>query len=166
MYVFFLLFSLLFLTSFHTSLLNGQKTLFYRGLGLLGITTIIFGIIGGLGRVRAIVKVDTFIAALALSFSFHLVFFVLFPVTFDRSVTMFLLNTLNTKKYSCITQNNLETNFINTYVKEQQAIPRRVFEQKQIGFIEENGACINATSKTTSFLYFSEVIKLLYAVKK
>ncbi len=93
--------------------------------------------------------------------SLNLCFFVLFPVTFDRSVTMFLLNTLNQSSY---TERGLEEKFINDYVISQKAIKRRIEEQSIIGFAKDDNK-LELSSKAKTFLKISDIINKIYSVK-
>jgi len=166
----FLLFSLIFILFFHSPLFSKQKVLFYRGAGLLVVTTIITLLIEIIiFNRRWKLKTETLIAALVLSFAIHLSFFVVFPVTFDRSITMYLLNTLKRKQNSEIckglNEKELEELFIKEYVKESQAVNRRIVEQSLIDFVERQDDCIQLTAKGDKFLRTSEVIKKIYGIR-
>ena len=163
----FALFTLLFLGLFHTPLLNSQKVLFYRGSLLLGLTALTFLLISGVCKRVLRVRFETILAAIVMSASLHLAFFVTFPVTFDRSVTMYLLNRLNTSQSrQCpgLTPEAMQAVFIKEYVKEQQAIARRIREQSIINMLEEKNRCVVVTARAQKFLQFSELVKKLYGI--
>lgn len=159
------LFSLVFLLLFRTPLFASQTVLFYRGNILLALTLIMLFLISGLQRRIFKVRFETVLAAIIMSASIHLAIFVVFPVTFDRSVTMYLLNRLNTSQSpTCqgLTPQQMEQLFIKEYVKRDQAIARRVKEQSIINILREQNNCVSLTSRGRSFLNLSELIKKLY----
>lgn len=166
----FLLFTFVFVLFFHTTLFIGQEVLFYRGLGLLVITTIITCIIATLlNHYWLKLQLESLIAAFIISISIHLSLFVVFPVTFDRSVTMYLLSTLKEKSTnqicSGLSERDLEQYFIDEYVKDKRAIRRRINEQSIIHILKEEDNCVQLTQKGQTFLNLSGVIKKIYAIK-
>ena len=160
---FFLLFSFLFLSFFHTPLFAGQKVLFYRGLWLLGITTLIFICLSKWIEKIGKIKCETYTAALILSISLNLVFFVVFPVTFDRSVSMFLLNKIDSRSPATVL--SLEDSLIKEYIQKNKAVQRRMDEQSQIGFVSQANGQVVLSPKASRFLQLTSFIKNLYGVK-
>lgn len=161
-FIFFCLFSFLFLFLFHTPLFGGQKVLFYRGLWLLGIATFIFALLSKWVTKKWKIKCETYIAVLVLSISLNLVFFIVFPVTFDRSVTMFLLNKISL--HSPTTVSNLEESLIKKYIQENKAVQRRINEQSQIGFVSRENQEIILSEKAKKFLEFAGWVKRMYGI--
>jgi len=162
-FIFFFLFSSIFISFFHTPLFAGQKVLFYRGLWLLGITTLIFICLSKWIEKIGKIKCETYMAALVLSISLNLVFFVVFPVTFDRSVTMFLLNKINTSPPATVS--GLEESLIKEYIQKDKAVQRRMDEQSQIGFVSSQNGQVTLLPKAKQFLQLSLIIKNLYGIK-
>jgi len=163
----FLLFTVVFLLLFRSPLFKGQTVLFYRGSFLLAVTFLLFAITPGVIRGVVKVKYDTFFAALVMSASIHLAIFVVFPVTFDRSITMYLLNRLATSQFSTcqgLSPQQMEQLFIREYVKRDQAIARRLKEQSIIKMLEKKDSCVSLTPRGHNFLKLSEFIKQLYAL--
>lgn len=161
----FVLFSLVFLLLLRTPLFANQTVLFYRGNILLALTFVMLFLISGLQRCILKVRFETILAALIMSASIHLSLFVVFPVTFDRSVTMYLLNRLKVSQSpTCqgLSAKQMEQLFIKEYVKRDQAMARRIYEQSVINMLKEQNDCITLTVRGTSFLSFSEFIKKLY----
>ena len=111
---------------------------------------------------------ESLISAVLISAAVHLSFFVVFPVTFERSVTMYLLQTIdgNENSESCtgISKLELENRLIGEYVIKNKAIDKRVAEQKVLDFIKEENQCIKTTSRNKGFLKFSEIIKRMYSI--
>jgi len=161
-------FSLLYLFLFRTSLFSSQRVLFYRGNLLLLVAFLLTAAILFVFRRRFKLSFETALAALVLSAALHLAFFVVFPVTFDRSVTMYLLNRLETAKSAqCagLFEKEMERVFIEEYVKEQQAMRRRISEQSIIKMIEVEKKCVSLTPRAKNFLRFSEMVKKWYALQ-
>lgn len=113
---------------------------------------------------------QTLLAAILVSFSFHLSFFIVFPVTFDRSITMYLLSTLKEKSasHTCggLSKKSLEQYFVDEYILKSKAIDRRIQEQSIINFIKEEESCVRLTTKGNNFLNLSELIKKMYSLKQ
>ena len=108
------------------------------------------------------------IAALIIAFSIHLSLFVIFPVTFERSVTMYLLNTLkNNQQNICqgLTKEQMKNKLINEYVVGKDAISKRINEQTIINMINKKSSCYQLTGRGTSFLKLSETLKKIYNIK-
>lgn len=163
----FFFFSVMFIFFFHTPLLINQHVMFYRGIGLLFITLLIFLLLLIVLRNNLKLNFETLVAALVMSLSINLVFFVVFPVTFERSVTMYILNKLNVSKQTqnCqgLSNSELEKDFIENYVVKNQAMQKRITEQKIINMISEENNCISISSRGRSFLNFSRVIEKIYS---
>lgn len=165
----FLLFTFVFLLLFHTPLWAEQKVLFYRGLGLLVVSSLLVSTLAmTIRRVWREVRIESLVAAVIISLSLHLSFFVVFPVTFDRSVTMYLLSSLENRRndLSCSGkfEDSLEKNLIEEYIVSRRAVRRRLNEQSIIGMIEERNNCAQLSSTGTLFLKFAGLVKKLYGV--
>jgi len=167
--VIFIFFSVVYVLLFHTPLFANQYVLFYRGL-LLFIVTFLFTlltiIIYGTFRKRSMS--ESSIAALMVAASINLSVFIVFPVTFERSVTMFLLNSLQTSQEdSCrgLTQDVLQQTFIDAYVIKGKAIDKRINEQSLISMIQKTDQCISLTPNAENFLKMSKIIKNIYAIR-
>lgn len=159
----FISFTLIFIILFHLPVLLSPPVLFYRGLKLLFLSTILIATAAYIINHRCVrLNTETFIAAIIISISFHLSFFIVFPVTFDRSVTMYLLNTLNESSYS---ETALEQKFINEYVVDQKAIGRRINEQLIINIIDNSNSTIKLTQQGKNFINNSQIIKFLYNIR-
>lgn len=117
-----LVFTLTYIMLFHTPLFTEQKVLFYRGLLLLLPATIITNIVlAFISRYWFKIKNEILIAAVLISISMNLSFFILSPVSIDRSVTIFLLTKLkdactNTTCYA-LSESTLENYILKDYLK-------------------------------------------------
>ena len=164
-FLIFSLFSVFYILLFHTPIFLNQQVLFYRGLLLLFLNFFIFLLILFLFYLKKIISYsfETIIASLIISFSFNLAFFVVFPVTFERSVTMYLLKKIANKK---ISKKELEKNLISEYIIKDKALDKRINEQKVIDFIREKDGYLWITERTKKFINWSELISEWYNLKK
>jgi amino acid transporter len=158
----FLVFSLFYLLLFQTPLFSSMGVLFYRGVLLLLFSFLLFVAGYFVLRKKIEIKEETFFAALVLSFSLHLAFFVVFPVTFERSVTMFFLRELS---LAPVSSEDLEKTLIEDYVIGGNAVAKRIAEQKIIGFIDDRHEYLQITKKGRKFLDFADVISRIYGLK-
>jgi cation transport ATPase len=164
----FILFTAIFLLMFHVPVLQFQKIFFYKGLMFLAITTLIcfIGIIFYAKKTSA--SIESLIAAMMISMAINLSIFIVFPVTVERSVTIFLLSTLedaNSNK-SCkgLTHKQMEKALIDTFIVKNDAVSKRIKEQSVIKTVEKNGRCLRLTNKGMQFLNFSRVLSSLYNI--
>jgi len=125
---------LVYLALFAAGLASGIPILFYRGIALAIPAALLAGIALALiarGRVDPSLPV----AAAAVAFAFNICFLVLFPVTVDRSVTVYLLSTVERHDRTGLSAAELERAFLDGYVSDMRAVPRRIAEQQQSGNI-------------------------------
>jgi len=163
------IFSLSYLLLFHTEIFSGNKVLFYRGIILLILNTLVFipTLLFFNKLFHGWIDLETFIATIVMSFSINLSLFIVFPVTFDRSVTMSLLQTLNDNNVqSCqgLSKEKLQAHFIDEYVVRNKAVQRRIVEQSMIGMLKDNNNCIELTKTGERFLNFSKSVKQIYGI--
>lgn len=168
--VFILLFTSLYIFLFHSPLFNFQNILFYRGIYLLTFLSLIFPILTLLLKLKySKINLERFFNALFVSICFNLSFFIVFPVTFERSVTMFLLNNIKSEnRYECKIQStqDLEKNLIETYVIKNKAIEKRMEEQKVLDTVITQNNCVDLTKKGNDFLSFSGIVMRIYNIRK
>lgn len=131
-----------YISLFNTPILANITILFYRGIALLLIasmlTAALMWVIGVNVYPTLIIGRDIFLA-LVLHFSLNIIFFTHVPVTADRSVTIFLLGYMNdhSDDDTSVTKDQLESHFINTYINKYEAINRRMNEQVITGTVEQ-----------------------------
>lgn len=164
----FLLFTGIFLGLFHSPL-KASEVFFYRGLIYLGIL-FVFSLVGVgvLFGIRKIEKPETWIAALCIAASINLSAFIVFPVTFDRSVTMYILDTLHKGKSAVcrgLPRDALRTAVIDGYIIGGDAVEKRLREQREIDMVREQNGCFEATPRAGRFLYFANFIGGLYNIE-
>lgn len=167
----FFVFSFLYLLLLQTPLFASVKVLFYRGVLLLLFSFLCFVAGYFILRKKFGLREETFLAALVMSLSLHLAFFVVFPVTFERSITMFFLKELSSQTtYSglCggLTSKQAEESLIKDYIIGKGAVARRVEEQRIIGFVDNGNECIQITGKGRSFLEFAKMVNRIYGIEE
>lgn len=166
----FIFFSSLFIILFHIPFVQFQKIFFYKGLAFLAVTTLtaFVGII--VLAKRNATYIESLIAAVVLSAAIHLSIFIVFPVTVERSVTIFLLSQLkqSDKVTSCkgLTEKQMQSALINTYILKNNAVSKRINEQNVIQTIEKKDQCIQLTRKGVEFLNFSTMVSKLYNIRQ
>lgn len=152
---------LVFLGLTNTPLLAGVSILFYRGVLLCAVGAILLAALLALvGRWKPI-ALETIVAAAALSFAFNLSFLVIFPVTIDRSISVFLLAEIET--HDGLNAPRLEQLFVDRYVRGMAQIDRRVAEQALSGNIAVENGHIRLTPRGRRFLALSRAIGKAFA---
>ncbi|MGB9911539.1 MAG: hypothetical protein ACPLKP_02975 [Microgenomates group bacterium] len=143
------------------------KIFLYKGFFIYLTAIFIFV---GLGLFFKKTNRERFFSALIVAFSLNFAFFILFPVTFERSVTMFLLNKIQNeekKNSSCLglTFEEAQKFLFEEYIKQKGAVEKRAEEQGKAGIIQFQNQCLSLTKKGKIFLSFSDLIKKLYHIK-
>lgn len=133
--------------------------LFYRGVVLAIATAIVTGLIA-LWPARRTGDSSLPLAAAALSLSFDICFLVLLPVTVDRSVSVYLLSTIEQRQMSPA---ELQRAFVDGYVVKMGAVDRRIDEQRKSGNITvaPNGK-VRLTKQGERFMAFSRLVARLF----
>lgn len=119
---------------------QGGTVLFYRGLLLIVIWTLSVGVsIAAIRYFRSVAWLTWKDVAMGMSFfvAINLTSFVLFPVTFERSISMFLINDILSHD-AFVEKSEMEEGFINQYVHERDAIGKRIHEFDVSGIIEHD----------------------------
>lgn len=160
----FLVYTLIFISFFHIPFFSFEKVFFYRGIMFLFLTSFIFLLLLFLAN-KLWRKINFFIgfSLLVFCFSINLSIFIVFPVTFERSLTMFLLQEI--KKNEGINKNLLNRKLVDDYFLKNNALEKRILEQKEIGFIVIKDNKIYLSDRAKKFLFFSQFIKLFYGIK-
>lgn len=115
---------------FWTGIATSITILFYRGIALALVAALVT-FLAALWLAAKTRDSSLPIAAAALSLSFNICFLVLLPVTVDRSVSVYLLSTIEQHQDSGIDATHLQRSFIDGYVVKMGAIDRRIDEQKR-----------------------------------
>lgn len=147
---------------FSIGIANSIGILFYRGVALAIVAAVVTGIIA-LWPARRTSDTSLPVAAAALSLSFNICFLVLLPVTVDRSVSVYLLSTIESGRNSGITSAELQRSFVDGYVVRMGAIDRRIDEQRTSGNVTvDAGGKVHLTTQGEHFMSFSRLIARLF----
>lgn len=136
--------------------------LFYRGMGLAFVAAIAV-VLAAIWLARRTGDTSLPIAAASLSLSLNLCFLVLLPVTVDRSVTVYLLSTIEKQQQAGINARRLEQAFVDGYVVKMGAIDRRIEEQRVSGNIEVDAkGKVRLTRQGRRFMDLSRCVARLF----
>lgn len=120
-----------------SGLFAGTTILFYRGIILAAVAAIAAGGIGAvIARKRGTAPLA--VASALTCFSVSTCFLVLFPVTIDRSVSVYLLATIDRQGAEGMSTDALEAAFVSGYVRDMRAIDRRIAEQELSGNVVQD----------------------------
>lgn len=136
--------------------------LFYRGVVLALVASVVVGIASaGIGR--RVGDSSLAVAAAALSLSFNICFLVLLPVTVDRSVSVYLLSTIDRQQEDGTNAAQLQQAFMDGYVVKMGAIDRRIDEQQKSGNIAvSRDGKVRLTEQGQRFMKLSRFISRLF----
>jgi hypothetical protein len=138
------------------------RILFYRGIILAIAAAIVTGI-AALWPTRRTRDSALPIAAAALSLSFNICFLVLLPVTVDRSISVYLLSTIEREQAEGIDGPALQRAFVDGYVVRMDAVGRRIDEQRTTGnvTVAPDGK-IHLTSQGRRFMALSRTVARVF----
>jgi len=166
--LFFCLGTVFFIFLFRTKLLTNIDILFYRGIGLLIISSIFLSaamilyqkISNGFFTLRDI------ILALVLFFCVNLTFFTHLPVTAERSISVFLLDYLNKNPERFLTKEEITKIFIDKYLSEGKAIEKRLHEQLFSNNIIKEGNSYKISNQGKNLMKFYRLIASIFKINK
>lgn len=131
--------SAMFVGLFHTGLLKNMNVFMYRGLVFIVLTGIIAAIVMGVIRkFWKFVTVRDIIMMFVIFCCVNTVFFMLVPVTVERSVSVFMLSYMDENPDKTFTQDSVGKIFTSKYVDEYGAFEKRFNEQVVTGTIRQN----------------------------
>ena len=147
------------------------EVIFYRGIVhafLIFVLQFLVGvvIING-GKSPNLIREPAFrrflsLSLAALALSFNLTFLIVFPVTFDRSVTTYLLEELAHKKI--LSAEQMQSLLINDYVIDKKAVLRRMREQGLSGNVVGEGDRYTLTPQGERFIWVSRGVRWLFGI--
>jgi len=123
----------LFIFLFHSPLLEGN-IFFYRGVGLLAITSlvaVVLMLIFKKSQWGNFLAYKDILISLIIFSNLNMTFFTLVPVTVERSVSVWILRFLNRQESA--DRNVLTEKFIEEYVYKNNAMQKRIDEQEASG---------------------------------
>jgi hypothetical protein len=161
--------TILFVLSFRTRLFLSMNVLFYRGILLLItaciVVTLILLFIKISNRFNLLTYRDI-ILGITIIFSFNLLFFTHFPVTSERSISLFMLGYMNKNVDKAFTKEEITQVFIEKYIIEYGEIEKRFHEQMVTGDIVSAGKGYRITKRGQSILKFFNFVDDLFLIDK
>lgn len=148
---------LLYILLIRSPLFGGVGILFYRGILIAAVTAALLLICGILLSQRLRLDPATIVGSAALSLAFNICFLITFPVTFDRSITIFLLSRIE-RHDGQLTAPMLEQVFVREYLDDMRQIDRRVAEQALSGNIRVDQGRIHITPQGTRLLEGGRIV--------
>ena len=151
---------------FKSGLLAAISILFYRGVILVavgGVVTFILLALLTRGLGRSFTARDAFAAAV-LSASINLSFLVVFPVTIDRSQTLFILGEMSNTPQRSFAPREVRDFFVGTYVDDYRQMDRRLQEQTVSGNIEKTADGYRITPQGQAVIAMSGRIAALFDI--
>lgn len=148
--------------------------LFYRGVLFLAVTGIVVLAAAVLFRRRGVRRhgdgafgIESAFAAVVLAVSVNFAFFVIIPVTIDRSVTTFMLSSMDTEGPTggAFSKGDLRSILVDNFIDLNDAVGRRLDEQMLSGNIYRTEAGAYAlTPQAEGFLRFAQGVADLYGI--
>jgi hypothetical protein len=143
--------------------LSQLTILFYRGLLFIGISMMVtFAILSVIRQIWPRWRMSDVISATVFAASFMISFFVIFPVTFDRSVTVFILSQMAANPNHSYTADEMRNIFMRIYLERDQQIERRLEEQRISGNIVRTGSGYEITHQGMQFILFGQWISPIF----
>lgn len=141
---------------------SSMGILFYRGVILSVAAALATAMIAHLAVPRY-ADASLPVAAFATVLSVNLCFLVLLPVTVDRSISVYLLATIDRAEPGSYRSSSLQHQFIAGYVDDLHAIDRRIAEQKASGnLVVGPDGSLTLTAQGRRFLRMSRVVAELF----
>jgi hypothetical protein len=166
----FVLFTIIYITSFRTGLFQTINVFFYRGILLL-LTASLF-----LATTLVFLKRNTkfsdylnyydLIVSVIVFFSFNLIFFTHVPVTADRSLSVFMLGSMTQDIDGSYRKDELENLFIEKYINENNNIGKRIDEQLSSGNIMEANNEYKLTDRGKKLMDFYKNVAEIFEIPK
>lgn len=133
--------------------------LFYRGILFCVISVLtVFVVALIISRTCHIWHVRDLVSAACFAASINMCFFVVVPVTTDRSISVFILNELAASPDTALTPQEIRDRFVRTYVDGYDQIARRLEEQRASGNIAKSGAGYRITNQGVDFIRFARAL--------
>ena len=147
------------------------EIIFYRGILhalLVFVIQIVLGIVVlDRGTARTFIPQVSLrrfcsLALASLALSFNLTFLIVFPVTFDRSVTTYLLEELAHK--NSLSSEQMQALLIDDYILKNKAVLRRMKEQEISGNVTNQGDSYILTPQGQRFISISRRLRRLFDI--
>jgi hypothetical protein len=135
--------------------------LFYRGVLLAFVAAVVTGIVAA-WLARHSDDRSLAVAGASVSLAFNICFLVLLPVTIDRSISVYLLSTIE-RQQDGVAPQALQSAFVDDYVVKMDAVDRRIDEQRRSGnLVVTPDGKVQLTDQGRRFIAFSRVVGRLF----
>lgn len=127
-----------FVLLFHTKLFSNVQVLMYRGIIFIVISAVLNIILSIIIKRMLFKELNGFdmFSIVVFYMSVTMVFFILVPVTVERSVSVYMLSYADESDTN-FTKSDIENSFIDIYLKDFGAFDKRFDEQIETGTIEK-----------------------------
>lgn len=142
---------------------NQMSILMYRGLFLACIAAFLHAALLAYVLRISSHREHAVMSAVSLGLSVNVIFLVIFPVTIDRSVSVYLLGQLSGHPAG-MTETELSEQLVRQYVVQYRGVDRRMREQISTGNVELQGDRFFLTQQGKNFIYFSGVVTDLFGI--
>ncbi len=149
---------------FRLRILADIDVLFYRGVAIIAIVALATLLLAIWTALRMGLRGTDGLAAVAISVSINLSFLVLFPVTIDRSITVFLLGYMSEHPAATYTADDLKGVFSDRYLGQFHQIDRRMHEQVISSNIRRIGDRYQISPQGVTFIKLSRAIGVIFDV--
>jgi hypothetical protein len=150
---------------FRLGVFGGTEVLFYRGLMLIGLAfalTLAAGILAIRAWSRGGVRIRDAVSAAVLSLALNLSFFIVLPVTVDRSISVFILGEMTAHGEQTYSADDISRLFAKVYVGDYRQIDRRMHEQLLSGNIEQTGHGYRISPRGARFIALSKAVAWMF----
>ena len=153
----YLILTFLFILLLQIDFLRVSKIYFFDGIYLLiASTALTYPIL----KFEKNLRLLTLISAFSLNFAF----FVLFPVSYERSVTVQLLTNLSESKGKIeLSKIDIQNEIIKVTEKEEFT-EKRIFEQLYTGYINETESGYEVSNSINNFINTKKIISKIYNI--
>ena len=149
-----------------TGVLAGMTILFYRALALLAITlpvlALLMVVVARMAPRRLALAPRDAVSASIVAASMLVAFFVVGPVTVDRSISVFMLSRFETAPGGAMTEKAARDAFVRTYVDDWRQIARRLEEQETSGNLRRDADGWRLTPQGQSFMDKARMLSQLF----
>lgn len=146
---------------------HSLSVLMYRGLALAFIAAVMHIVVCALATSRLgqggseQSEISRLVAGAALAFAVNTTFLVVFPVTIDRSVTVYLLGQIAQSSVG-LTEAEMRDKLIRQYVEEYGAVQRRMQEQLKSGNVISEGGTYRLSPQGDNLIKFSKYVASIF----
>jgi hypothetical protein len=139
----------------------GMDILFYRGVVLSAVAALATALL-----FARFVSPREAVAAAVLAFGLDIAFVVVLPVTIDRSISVFILATMEATPERVFTTADVEHAFTVVYVGDMRQIERRMHEQELSGNVGRSDGGYVLTPQGRAFVAFGRRVADLFGADR